>query len=295
MTAFREWCTAMTDSAEGRVFLGNMLYDCVNRRIPTSIVCFFHEKISHHWRNREPLDRPDEVVLPRVREELDLKGSFCQGINVPDNPRRCSRVVIVDGFFKHNLDWARLGYIVTGRVSTRQAKRLEREGFRGCQKNEIRGSRPFAWVTKTDELDGIFSRERIRDRSRPFANIARKWLGLNHLEKDQHLIEVQYPEDQMLNAELKKPTFIEGDSLVYCSRDGRDGWGIAVKLDDMSDGLTEAVHPAITCDGRSQIRDLGRLRPFAYAVDWEELIRNQPLPWSIDSVLTIERILCHYY
>jgi hypothetical protein len=285
----------MKASALGRVTLANIQYDFM--RLPIHVFSWFMRETSKCWRERNrnaSLRRhvllPDKHILATVRNAADTpsRGYCCQGPNAPYDPQGCSRVMNVDDFFENNLDWRRLGFILMGRVSERQVSRLARNGFKGAAIGQMRGRRPFAWITKSRVLRSTLTREITSDPSTTPANIARTWLGLAHFTYDEHLIEVIYPDEQIRGALLKAPTFIEGDTIVYCSRSGPDHWGRTINLESMAEGLPEAVVGAMPCDERCKINDLGRLKPSKYEIDWDTI--DMPERWTDDSIVRLPRI-----
>jgi hypothetical protein len=157
-------------------------------------------------------------------------------------------------FLERNIRLRRIGLKIPVQDVRSAIDDLQKVGLRGISKKEMRGRLPFAWVTKTSAIDDL----RKRCPAPELADTLRDKLGLHHLREDQYLVEVVYPPGTP--DELRAPTFLEGNDIVFRSKRGSDSWGRAVDLKTLRDGLPEAVHVPIPFTQQYRVRDVGRLR-----------------------------------
>jgi hypothetical protein len=85
---------------------------------------------------------------------------------------------------------------------------------------------------------------------------------------------------------MTAPTFIEGSSgIAFRSCDHEDGWGRAVDLKTLADGLPEAVHPPEPFTDEFRIRAAGAIRGVNHNFSWDDLVREQ---WDDDDIKQFE-------
>jgi hypothetical protein len=147
----------------------------------------------------------------------------------------------------------------------------------GAACSEIRGRRPFAWVTSTTELDAI--RRQCAD-GEDFASTVRDRLGLTHYSSDHLLVEIEYPDQVTAALAVAPPTFLEGGAgVIFRARKIGARWGRAVDLRTHDDGLPEAVHPPIAFTSAFRIRRIGRIVR-SQGFSFEEVRTRADYPWT---------------
>ncbi len=276
--ALAEWATAMSPVARGRSTLANLLHDCCAGRLsePSAIARLFNN-LGHAWQTAERHALPDTIYGAEARKMIAAEG--CQGVTVKGQ-WRCSRLLSITDLRDYNLDDdAHLP--IRGYVDPRTVDFLVKGGLAQHATGAMSGPRGFAWVTRTDAI------ESLRDLPDP-ADAARDQLGLSHITEDQHLVEIEYPDDA--DVDLHVPTAVEGcPSLIYRSKTAEDGWGRAVRLDDLEDGLPEAVHQPIPFGPGFRLHDFGRLKTPARPVDWDAFEAKLPERWDDRAVERLHR------
>ncbi len=273
---FDEWCAAMKKSIEGKATLRNIARDCQKRRVPKAALRRLTVRIGELWANRSQLDAlPEPFLHSAVIEDPGMY--LCQDNSIP-RPVQCSRVMDVQDLVENNLELSKLPILLRGRLSERQVRALEKFGTRSAARGEMRTGSPFAWVTKTRDLGNLLSSFR---KTEDKAHAARVCLGLLHYQKDQHLVEVQYPVSGLNGAALGPPTTLEGGpSIVYRSHVAADGWGRAVNLENLAQGLPEAVHTPIPFNGDFNLRSIGKLPPMKHAFNWRRFLSTLTPRWN---------------
>jgi hypothetical protein len=196
--------------------------------------------------------------------------------------------MVAHDFLKRHIDRAKAGIpIEEHRYPTADdILSLQDRGLEGIvQESELRGRRPIGWVTRTEALDAIRSETDVGTADR-----VRNLLGLRHLDRDYHVVEVLYPRCSPEELGLRVPTFLDGcPSLIFRSRTATDdGWGRTVQLKSYADGLPEAVHPPLPFDARFRVRWLGRITEPLPAEDWERHLEALPDPWSHDALVELD-------
>lgn len=275
------WIQALEGTAEGRASLSNLLHDCTpcSGSMDYSLILKFLKAIGQLWKDRDASTRyPEDLWIKffedSTHEDSDPKGYLCQGREL--KIERCSRVMDVEDLAAYNLELDQVPFPINGHLTEEQVEFITTFGLGGVAKGEMRGRRTFAWLTKSDSLDA----EKENNDSTEIASVLRDKLGLKHFEKDEHLIEVRYP-DSVLRS-LRAPTFLDGcPSIVYRSKNGsNDRWGRAVDLSTLEDGLPEAVHESVPFTEDYKVVDIGCLRPMKKPFDWESFLNSFPHIWQ---------------
>lgn len=291
----RHWATAMNQSAKGTVTLFNIWYDIDNERIPREVVCRFLKGINERWQETtrlSPQDQSenarkvfDEVVKANDHHESDYY--FCQCQHPLKDLPGCSRVMMWKELIKHNLLDGQNGLIDDGLpLSQRQIDNISRNWKALVNRNsEMRTGRPFAWVTKTDELKRIKSRIDFDG----CVSIIES-LGLVHyLEygSQEPMVEVRYPETAFDSVPVTAPTFLDSEcseKCAYRSKYSDDGWGNTVNIGNYQDGLPEAVHFAVPFNETYELETLGYLNPSSSSIDHRQFV---PSDWSPSTVIDL--------
>lgn len=193
----------------------------------------------------------------------------------------CSRIVVAHEFIKHNIKKRRGATIISDYECRRTIARYEKRGVPARSvKGEMRGTRPFAWVTKTAAID------ELRRKGTDLATEVRDQLGMIHYYKAERLVEIVYPSEVFAALQLTAPTFIEGSSgIVFRSAASDDGWGRAVNLKTLGDGLPEAVHPPEVFTGSFKVRSVGAIGGVNHNFSWDDLVGEQ---WNDDDIQQFE-------
>jgi hypothetical protein len=264
--AIQCWCELFQKEypERGKIALGNLIYDCKHRRVPVGVIERFIEEVAKLWASRVP--GTNSTALNCYIKEIvkaDPPKYVCRGIDKPAKRERCSRIVNGRDFLDRYIDLKKSAWFSDERFEEHIKELARPNGLKDIVVlgEKIRGSMPFAWVTKTEAISAI----RARRSREPLPERLRDALGLWHVQEDEYLIEVIYPVD--IDVDLSAPTFLEGEAvMVYRSKRGADLWGRTVHLRTLRDGLPEAVHPPIEFTDKFEIGPVGRLtqRPPAF-------------------------------
>jgi hypothetical protein len=265
----------MTQTAQGRATLANLLFDIAHGRVPPAVVDEFLNA-AVHWNPTS--DDPPEHILKGVQAEPARL--VCCGPRVPPSAG-CSRVMHVRDLLRNNIEKSKLGFLIWPTPTREQMDLLVTRGPRAA-KGYMRTHRAYAWVTPTAELERAL---KAHESSAEPASAARRLLGLLHFQEDEFLVEIDYPSPTSEGAYLVLPTFVEGcPSLVFRGSSHEDGWGRAVDLETLNDGLPEAIHLPIAFTDAFTIKSLGKLTPMRRPFDWEAFLATLPNPWSGNSL-----------
>lgn len=254
------WIHAMSAPATRRIVLRNLFFDLRYRRLTHDILAAFVDFLEKQWQES---DGSPELAISDFATAATTP--YCHGRPKPQPTEQCSRVMEAQTFWTVHVSKRRTGGTTEDRVSDDDLLLLERHGVTAPRQSEVRGgTRPFAWVTKTKEL------ERLRTLP-DFATRVRDMLGLLSYVRQERLVEVIYPREVSQSLRLAPPTFIEGTpEPVYRSIKGRDGWGRTVSLRG-GKGLPEAVHEPVPFSSAFSIRWIGRPTHVHLELDWEHL------------------------
>lgn len=271
-----DWIADLRRSIDyGENCYANMMFDIHHARIPSDLYKSLQKKIIRQWRVHK-LHKAHHV-LDRTCSSKRQKGSFyCKGPSVTLR-RSCSRVVDFDVLRDKCLlsfHLAPVGFtaIYNGTVEENDLSLLANSGLVGLLRPDatIRGGKPLAWVTPSDDLDSV----RNSSSGSPYeADYVRDKLGLRYTSS-VFLIEIKYPRDHPVLDRLVAPTFLDGcPNYVYRSARTSDGWGRAVDLgtDEYTDGLPEAIHPTIDFTLDFTLSYIGRLKTSLKSIDWIKL------------------------
>jgi hypothetical protein len=250
-----------------------MLYDALENRIPKAIMKEFVKDMSARWNKAAKFKLPEDEFDQLVRTTAGGLKYSCKGESLMPCPIPCSRVMTAPSFAEYHLDWSKVGFAITGHLRKSQINLLETNGLHGIVIGKIRGTRPFAWVTPTENM------QNTRASLHP-ADSARNHCGLIHYSRDENLVELVYPADIFMKESLYAPTFLDGYQLVYQSKRSRHRWGLAVELATLADGYPEAVHPLLSITGEFVLKDLGRLKPLSHSFDFVRFVGNMEWKWN---------------
>ena len=244
------WCRTIVALPRGRVLLRNLLYDIDRERIPAELVTELLDHVRQTFRHEHSAEEAAALV-----DAFRSAPRTCRGQGGPDEQQPCSRVLDEGSCFHFNIDAAHYGVPIEDEPPTwffeRLARRpLDSRGVRG-QMNTGRG---FVWVTRRQDLDSLTTEDA------PKADLARQRLGLDHLRAGMRLLALHYPEELPWSARHAPPTAIEaGASVVFRSTEADDGWGRAVDLETLGDGLPELTHEPVDFTVHFEIEPLGPL------------------------------------
>jgi hypothetical protein len=246
-SVFREWCREFQEHNGPRAYvvLQNILYDCAKKRLNRETLKDFLSAFKASV-GAQPAESLIGAIVA-ANQALLLRGT-----DLP-RPAQCSRVMVGRDLLEQNIQLRKLGFKTPVRDVGGAIRELQRGGLRGVTKKNMRGYLPLAWVTKTSAIDAM----RHKVPALYLANELRDWLGLNHLQGDQYLVEVVYPPGSPPT--LRAPTFLEGSDIVFRSTRGPDSWGRTVNLKTRKPGLPEAIHEPIPFTDQYSVRDVGRL------------------------------------
>jgi hypothetical protein len=264
----------MEETPCGRLMLANLLHDFREQRLSGDAFNVLFAFIHSHW-------IPDrgwsaETVIEEVGDNAP-ESFLCQGPTC--QARQCSRVMDSKSLLLNNLDYKRLSLVKADEIPEWLLDVLEAGIPAEAPRSDrlFSGKRGLVWVTPTEEI------ESVRTRSADPSNLAynlRNLLGLNHYFLDSVLIEVQYPRDVVDVLRLSAPTVFDGgQSVIFRNQRTDDGWGRAVDLGSLEDGLPEAVHRPVPFTAQFRIRRIGRLaEPTAHKFNGP--VEHAPTPWT---------------
>ncbi len=261
---FIRWVEALAKSVQGRISLANMLCDFRRNGLPRALILRFVEDIAKHWESRRAHESPEDIASRIIEENFETY--LCQGPLVVYSGQ-CSRIMDIRNLVEYNMDLKMLPLPINGSLTPEQVELIFKSGLKGVAKGMMRGGRPIVWVVRTKALTALISGVPSNER----ASLVREYLGLLYFQKDEHLVEIRYPENVMQSIQLYSPTFLDMfPTLSGWVRITKDGWGRTVNLRTMQDGLPEAVHAPIPFTDDFTLNDLGRLRPLTQGFNWEK-------------------------
>lgn len=269
-----QWFVAMHRSAKGRISLGNLRFDVRYARIHKDNLRQFFMALADELKNAKA-----PIYAPKVAQSIVDRSAdqfLCKGPAVPST--KLSRIMNARTFVQRNLDRTKVPLITRSYVTDAQLRQLERLGIEGRTKGIIKGYRPLAWVTTTEAVD------ELRASGLSPTNLAvevRNQAGLAHFRDREALVEIQYPNDGTVTPPLSVPTFLEGSpSRVFRCAQKPDGWGRAVNLETLEDGLPEAVHPPIPFVGNFHFVNIGRLNGTVPNYSYAAFEGKLQVPWD---------------
>lgn len=283
MSHFQEWCDAMVNdgSPQAIITLSNILCDYRGRRINISEFVRFEEEFGNFYKKSGlfPVEALEQFWIETDRISNPF---FCLGPVVSSTTNRYSRIMDVRDFRKHHLSFRKH----PGKISANSKLNLE-DVRKICPKGippstangSMRGGRPFAWVTKSEDLE-IF--KGIGDHDEMATQI-RDALGLAKFNQDDtYLIEVQYPVKLMEKTVITAPTFMDGCPFsAYRSNRNAGDFGRTVNLTTLRTHLPEAVHRELKFSSDFRIELLGWLK--RYTFDWDKLKKKISPQWNSKS------------
>ena len=244
----------MEETPAGRLTLTNLLHDFREHRVSIEALSALFEFIRSQWVPDRgwSADGVVEEVGDSEPQRFLCQGPACQ-------TRQCSRVMDSKSLLLNNLDHRRLSLLRTDEVPEWLLDVLEAGIPPEAPRTDrmFSGKRELVWVTPTEEVESV--RGQNADATE-LACILRDVLGLNHHWIDSVLIELQYPPEVVAGLQLSGPTFFDGGrSVIFRTRSSDDGWGRAVDLRSMEDGLPEAVHRPLPFTADFRLRRIGRI------------------------------------
>jgi hypothetical protein len=266
--AMREWNT------EARATLANIIYDWRMKRLATDVIRHLLHAVGTVWKpDADPPEAPGRALRRVV--DSDPERYLFKGRSVALTGTDCSRVMTAQDLLEFNLDASILAIGFSGSLTQKEIADLERLGPGDAALGTMRTLRPLAWITRSRDL------EQGRAAAEKAANYVRDALGLQHLRADDHLLEIRYPRAALRDVPVVTPTFIEGcPSLIYRSKDAGDGWGRAVNLQGLDDGLPEAVHAEVPFTAAFRIRAIGALYSPLADPDSDLFLERMPEAWD---------------
>ncbi|MEM1178081.1 MAG: hypothetical protein AAGM22_07050 [Acidobacteriota bacterium] len=247
----REWCCTIVELPRGRVLLRNLVYDLEERRIPQTLYRSLIDHVGERF--HAELSAESAVDLVDGFRNAASPERTCRGQGGPDAPESCSRVIDEASCFFYNFRPEHYGVPAEDEPPAwffREVARrpLESAGVRG----DMNTGRGYVWVTPREHLEAL---------GEPAADRARSSLGLDHLRSGMRLLALHYPEGQPWGVQHGPPTAIEGGAnAVFRSTAADDGWGRAVDLATLEDGLPELTHEPIPFTDAFELEVLGPVR-----------------------------------
>ena len=272
LTSLLAWFVTLEGTPSGRLMLTNILHAFRTQRLPEEGLRTLFDAIVVEWVS-EGGQRAD--VLVETIADRRLAELLCYAGAQLDE--RCSRVVDDKTLVSHNIDFRELPFRYSDEVPRRLLEVLESGIPEGAACSELRGRRPFAWVTSTTQLDAI--RRQCAD-GEDLASTVRDLLGLTHYSGDHLLVEIQYPDQVTAALSVAPPTFLEGGAgVIFRAKKADARWGRAVDLRTHDDGLPEAVHSPIAFTSAFRIRRIGRIVR-SQGFSFEEVRTRADYPWT---------------
>lgn len=264
-THFLDWIASLNGGEpHRRMALVNLIYDAQNGRVRRTLMCGLVGYVEREWSKRSNKSAPDEII--RDFANSNPQKHYCQGRPVPVKAPKlgCSRVLDAMTLFEKNLTIPTAGCIIDNDIDTEEIQRLERRGLRDLTKSYMQTRVPFAWVTKSDQIDHLRQQE---NEPTAFATSVRDHLALTSYAKgDLKLVEVRYPPEVVSTMEMAPPTVMEGAGGAFRSLKRKDGWGRTVHLKTRKRALPEAVHRAVPFTGEFKLRFVGRPEPIDLSI-----------------------------
>ncbi|MEM6797301.1 MAG: hypothetical protein AAF725_25240, partial [Acidobacteriota bacterium] len=257
------WCRAIAELPKGRVLLRNLLYDIDRRRLPADLAGELLQDLARRLGDPaggDPADLEAERAVSWVERFRSQRGArcVCTGLDRPAEPEPCSRVLDEQSCLMFNFRADVLGMPNDGSPPPWLFQELS---SRPLEESEVRGemttARGFTWVTRSAELRELTASHRPAER----ADAVCRGLGLSHLRPGARLLAIHYPEPLPWSHRHGPPTALEGGASAAfrsCQRD--DGWGRAVDLESLGDGLSELTHEPVPFDASFRIEPLGEVR-----------------------------------
>ena len=198
-----------------------------------------------------------------------------------------SGIMDIDSLIRHHTRKQKLPFAIGTPLSANQINLLVKN-FGSVVKGQIRGRYPISWVIQSQAIDNIISDLPSHEK----ASVLRNYIGAFHFTKDVHLVELRYPKSVVNSLELYSPTFLDyGIGVFGRVTSTQDGWGRAVNLQILQDGLPEAVHRPIPLTEDFTLIDIGKISDPVPVLDWEELNKTLPFPVTYNSLGQLENLL----
>lgn len=268
------WIEALERSAEGRAFLSNLLFDCSYLRLARTVIRRFLISAADTWSHAESAETPESIAS--CCTSRTPKFFYCRGLKVPSVPRDCSRIMDSRIFLAYNVDQTKIPFSITGLEDEHVLRLIEAYGLTDAAQGTMSTKRPFAWVTRTSAIDEL----RHLPHRDSLADSVRNACGLR-FPRHRLVVEVVYPSITAALMRLTAPTALDaGPSLVFRSQSAPDGWGRAVNISTLGDGLPEAVHRTTEFTEDFKVRLLGRLLTSAPLYGTAAFLRAMPCPWG---------------
>jgi hypothetical protein len=256
--SLEKWIKECCGHAIGKIISRNVIREIKFENIPKEKIKTVFTDLDDYIEKRKEVGRDIVDQVKGFAKEAEYEKHLCNGNEIDsDNITQVSRVVLVGDMISHAVGEKTEEYLDDSADSEEGFKILQ-ERIECCQKFNrpfglLRGSLPIIWVTKPSEL------EQVKQDSPPehIAEEVVKNLGMDHIKKG-YLVEIQIPLQTL--EKLHTPTVVDADfSECFCPADEPDKWGRTLRLDTLSQGLSEAVHPAITFEGSFPLFRLGKL------------------------------------
>lgn len=268
----RDWCGVMESPPERKSVLVNLWHDWLHvrldrRRTTELLEVMFTTSLA----GNSPLD-PVQLLV----ESADSDPAKFVAAGPASSQEACSRIMTATDFLHHNIDYVRWPYGRRPTTPESTMRILESRGLKTVAKGEMKSRRPFAWVTKSEEVENL---RRVTPTSH-LARILRDKLGLLHMFANSLLVEIKYPIASVPSGVLVCPTFIEGcPNIVYRSFNEVDNWGRAIDLTTASAGMPEAVHAPLTFTENFSVAPLGFIDGLQVNFDWADFINSCSTVW----------------
>ena len=271
--AVLKWIETLEQTPSGQLMLTNLLHAFRTKRLSEQTFLALFAEVVKKWVAQRGV-RAD-VVVETIADTV--VGTPQHSAGEPLTCRSCSRVVDDKSLVANNIDLRAAAFPYVDEVPHRLLRRLERGIPESWTRNEMRGRRPFAWVTPTAGLEELRQQHADGDE---LAAIVRDQLGLAHYNSDHLLLEVRYPDGETSTLLLVPPSFLEGGAgVVFRARSAGDRWGRAVDLGTHDDGLPEAVHAPVPFTARFTIRRIGRIDR-APGFQFQQVVARAEYPWT---------------
>lgn len=269
MSHLESWCKAMASQAASRVALSNLIHDVEKGRLlDADRLAEVIDDVIERWSNRKPTRSPEKENAGAVQTLVDVLESLPERYVLNGPPatahRWLSRVWDRTTLAKRLIRKSALAEVLRPGADPGPPPPVGddpdvwRPAKSGIRKDaKIAGRlRPVAWVTRTDDLNGLRSGLGPDD----IASRFRDFLGLDFYKRGKHLVEIIYPENEV--QALHAPTIFDGGcAAVYQSVERGDKWGRSVDLSNLTnDGAAEAVHGPVDFTPAFSIRFLGSIR-----------------------------------
>jgi len=262
----------LEQTPSGQLMLTNLLHAFRTKRLPDRTFVALFAEVVNTWQEEEGV-RAD-VVVERIADTV-VGTPHCACEPLP--ACSCSRVVDDKSFVTNNIDLSEAAFPMVDEVPQRLLRRLERGIPERWARNDVRGRRPFAWVTPTERLEEL-RRQHASDSE--LASTVRDRLGLAHYHSDHLLVEIRYPDGAAVSVSLVPPSFLEGGAgVVFRARSAGDRWGRAVDLGTHEDGLPEAVHAPVPFSAKFTVRRIGRIDR-APGFQFQQVVQGAEYPWT---------------